>query len=118
MRPLAASALLLFGLAGCASLEEAYGLPDPFEWTYFSGSPNDVVSAIGEAFQLSNTRVESVRTEADGVVITVSPQRGSASFSQIRVQATDVEGYSARAQVYPQGNPLPRWLETEVSGRM
>ncbi|WP_420456921.1 hypothetical protein [Rubrivirga sp.] len=120
MRTLAALVLLSLGLAGCAtaSIEEAYGQPDPFEWTYFHGSPGDVVSAIGEAFQQSGTRIESVQNEADGVVMTLSTRFGSADFSQIRVQATDVEDYSARAQIYPQGDPLPRWLETEVSGRM
>ena len=32
--------------------------------------------------------------------------------------AADVEDFASRAQIYPQRDPLPRWLEMEVSGRM
>ena len=121
----APAALLVLALAvptlgGCASasVAEAYGLPDPFEWTYFRGAPTDVVEAIGVAFQQSGTRIESVRNEDAGVVITLSSRFGSADFSQILVQGTDVEDYTARAQIYPQGRPLPRWLEADISGRI
>ena len=119
MRPLFAAALAL-ALSACsgASVEEAYGLPDPFEWTYFRGDAEDVVAAIGQAFNRSDMRVESIRNEEDGVVVTITARQGSADVHQILVQRTDVEDYSARAQLFPQRDPLPRWLETEVSGRM
>ena len=122
MRTLPLSLALLFtlGLGGCsnASVAEAYGQPDPFEWTYFRGSPRDVVAAINVAFDQSGVRVESIRDEAGGTILTLSSRFGTAEFDQILVQSTDVEDYTARAQVYPQRDPLPRWLEAEVSGRI
>lgn len=111
-------ALLALTFGGCASIEEAYGRPDPFEWTYFRGDPRAVVGAIDEALNLSNIRVESVRSEAGGTLLTLSTRAGSADFEQILVQSTDAEDFASRAQIYPQRDPLPRWLEMEVSGRM
>ncbi len=115
---IAFAVLAVLSLSACASIEEAYGQPDPFDWSYFEGSPEAVVSALDAAFQQSGVRLESVQDEGGGVVLTLSSRFGSADFTQIRVQATDVEDYASRAQVYPQGDPLPRWLEIEVSGRM
>ena len=111
-------AVLALTFGGCASFEEAYGRPDPFEWTYFRGEPGDVVSAIDQALNLSNIRVESVRNEAGGALMTLSSRAGSADFDQILVQSSDAEDFASRAQIYPQRDPLPRWLEMEVSGRM
>ena len=117
---LATALLLTLGLGGCtnASIAEAYGRPDPFDWSYFEGSPEEVVSAIGETFQQSGIRVESVRSQDDGVIVTVVGRFDPAGYTQIRVQQTDVDEFTARAQVYPQGNVLPRWLESEISGRI
>ena len=108
---------LVAALAGCATIEEAYGRPDPLDWTYFHGDAQDVVTALQETFTQSGLSVESVYEEAGGVVLTLS-RRGRADFAQVLVQSTDVEGFTARAQVYPDGDPLPRWLEMEVSGRI
>lgn len=119
---LAGLALLLTAgaLGACtnASLAEAYGQPDPFKWTYFEGSPQDVITALEQTFNQGEIRIESYQEEGGGTVLTVAPRSGSADVTQILVQATDVEDYTARAQVYPQGAPLPRWLEIEVSGRI
>lgn len=118
MRTAFAALALLLTLSACASVEEAYGRPDPFEWSYFEGSAEDVVNAIDQTFQQSGIRVESIYTQEDGVIVTVAGRTNSARFSQIRVQRTDVETFTARAQIYPEGDPLPRWLETEISGRI
>ena len=120
MRTLVAAAALALTLSACtnASIAEAYGLPDPFEWTYFQGEAADVVAAIDDSFNQTGIRVESIRNEADGVVLTISGASGRADFRQILVQSTDVEDYTARAQIYPERDPLPRWLETQVSGRI
>jgi ABC-type glycerol-3-phosphate transport system substrate-binding protein len=120
MRTLFAATALALTLSACsgASIDEAYGLPDPFEWTYFRGEAADVVAAIDDSFNQSGIRVESIRNEAEGVVLTISSGTGRADFSQILVQPTNVEEYSARAQIYPQRDPLPRWLEAQVSGRI
>ncbi|MEM1117583.1 MAG: hypothetical protein AAF845_16685 [Bacteroidota bacterium] len=111
---------LVAALAGCsgASIDEAYGQPDAFDWTYFHGEAGDVVVAIQETLSFSGLRVESVREEAGGILVTLGARSGRAEFSQILVQATDVEDYTARAQIYPVQARLPRWLEMEVSGRI
>lgn len=120
MRTLALTAIALFTAAGCtnASIAEAYGRPDPFEWTYFEGSTSDVVDALVETFAQSGVRVESVRNEDDGMILTLSSRLGSADYTEIYVEATDVESFTARAQIYPDRDPLPRWLEAQVSARM
>lgn len=117
---LALTLSLLAALAGCsgASIEEAYGRPDPYDWTYFEGEAGDVVEAMEATFAASGVRIESINEEAGGVVLTLSSRFGSAEFTQVLVQRTDVEDYTARAQIYPTGAPLPRWLEMEVSGRL
>ena len=121
MRTLLALAVLLVASGGCtnASLAEAYGRPDPFTWSYFEeGSANDVADALVEAFQLSGVRVESVRSEDGGIVMTVSTRLGSSDHSEIRIENTSVEDFTSRAQIYPDGDPLPRWLEVEVTSRI
>ena len=118
MRAVVLSALALLTFTGCATIDEAYGRPDPFEWTYFEGSPEAVIDAIGQAFSTTPAIVESARDDVDGTVLTVALRRGSAETSQILVQSTDVEAFSARAQLFPERAPLPRWLEMQVSGRM
>ena len=112
------AALLLFGGCTNATIAEAVGRPDPFDWTYFDGSAEDVVDALVETFQATGVRIESVRTEDEAAILTLSSRLGSATFSEIRVERTEAEGFSARAQIYPDQDPLPRWLEQEVSGRI
>lgn len=112
------SALLLFGGCTNATIAEAVGRPDPYDWTYFDGSADDVVDALVNAIQQQGARVESVRADDGAAILTLSTRFGSATFNEIRVEETDVEGYSARAQLYPEQDPLPRWLEQQVSGRI
>ncbi len=113
-------AVALIGLAGCtnASLAEAYGRPDPFEWTYFRGSSSDVVMALRVSLSQASIAVESVRDNEDGTVLTVSSRFDQSQSDQILVQSTAVEGFRSRAQLYPGRDPLPRWLETEVAARL
>ena len=112
-----ASLVALTGCAG-ASLAEAYGRPDPYEWTYFDGEVGDVIAALQQSLTQGDLRVESSREEAGGIVITLAPRSGSANVTQLLVQETEEEGFSTRAQIYPIRAPLPRWLEIEVSGRL
>ena len=119
MRIPLALVVLFAGLGGCASLEEAYGRPDPFDWTYFEeGSAGDVADAIQETFYQSGLRVESVREENNGLVLTVASRQGRAEFTEIRVENVALDEFTARAQIYPERAPLPRWLEIEVTGRI
>ncbi len=121
MRSAVLALFALVVLAGCGStFDEVLNRPDSLDWTYFEGTPDEVVVAIQEAYAFSSLRVESV--EADdglgGTVVTLTPRTGSTNMSQILVQATTVEGFQSRAQLYPSRNPLPRALEMEISGRV
>ena len=118
MRIALASLTLALALGACATIDEAYGRPDATDWTYFEGSAEAVVRAIGDSFALSGGRVESVRSEGGGTVVTIASRRGSAQVTEVLVQETDVEGFGSRAQIYTQNEPLPRWLEMEISGRI
>jgi hypothetical protein len=111
-------AVCLTAFAGCSTFEEAYGRPDPTRWTYFEGTADEVVQAIAQTLNEGPLRVEGARDEADGTVLTISDSEGSSDISQILVQATDVEEFGARAQIYPRRRPLPRWLEIEITGRI
>lgn len=138
MRSVLVPLAFILTLGACASIDEAYGRPDALEWTYFHGSPDGVADAIGAAMvggpnlgqRLAETdsrrepslmdgyHVASVQSVEAGLVLTITPRRGSAEATEILVQETDVEGFTARAQLYPQGRPLPRWLEIEINGRI
>jgi len=111
-------AVALVALGGCtnASIAEAYGRPHPLEWTYFAESSNDVVDALQSAFSHSNVAVESIRREDDGsTTLTVSRRLDGTQSSLIVVQPTSETGFLSRAQVLPGADPLPRWLEIEVT---
>ena len=58
---------------------------------------------------------ESARDENGGIVLTLAARSGSSDVGQILIQATDVEGFQSRAQVYPTRRPLPRDLEIGVT---
>lgn len=115
-----AAVVLLGALAGCsgATFDEAIGVPDSLDWSYFQGSFYDVRSAVEETLNANDLRVEGVRDEDGGTVLTVTRGGASSDIREIRIEPTDAEGYGARAQVFPQGAPLPRWLEIGVSGRL
>ncbi|HEX8385296.1 MAG TPA: hypothetical protein VF576_03875 [Rubricoccaceae bacterium] len=119
MRTLLFAALVASaGLAGCArgvTIDDAYGRPDATEWTYFEGPAQTVVDAIARYYSIRDVATESARDESGGIVLTLAPRSGSADVGQILVQATNVEGFQSRAQVYPTRRPLPRDLEIGVT---
>ncbi|HEX8299214.1 MAG TPA: hypothetical protein VF594_08655 [Rubricoccaceae bacterium] len=115
---LATAALGATSLSGCArgvTFDDAYGRPDATEWTYFNTPAQTVIDAITRYYSGRGVATESARNEGGGVVLTIANRSGSASTSQILVQSTDVEGFQARAQVYPIRRPLPRDVETFVT---
>ena len=122
MRPLALAAVLATVtplLAGCgtATIDSAFGRPDATEWTYFEGPAQDVLDAIRQFYSARGVATESARDEAGGVILTLAVASGSADVGQILVQATNVEGFESRAQIYPTRRPLPQALETDITRR-
>lgn len=116
--PLLAALVALAGLAGCvrgATIDGAYGRPDSTEWTYFEGPAQTVLDAITRYYSFRNIATESARDENGGIVLTLAPRSGSAEVGQILIQATDVEGFQSRAQIYPTHRPLPRDLEIGIT---
>ncbi len=118
IRPLALLAALTV-LAGCsgATYDEAYGRPDATRWTYFESSPASVVSSIEAYYATSDVRLESTDESDGGVILTLASRYGGATTQQILVQATSVESFASRAQLFPRRRPLPRDMEQYVSGR-
>ena len=107
------------GLAGCArgvTYDEAYGRPDATEWTYFNVPAQTTINAVSQYYSARGVATESARDENGGVVLTLASQGGSSDTGQILIQATSVEGFQSRAQVYPSRRPLPRDVETYVTG--
>ena len=120
MRLLALATLLAAPiLAGCgtATIDEAFGRPDATEWTYFEGPAQEVLVAIRQFYSARGVATESARDEAGGVILTLAVASGSADVGQILVQATNVEGFESRAQIYPTRRPLPQALETDITRR-
>ena len=116
--PLAAL-LLALPLAGCASIDEAVGVPDALSWSYFQAPAAEVAVAAQDALRQGGLRVEGVtETSEGGYVLSISARNGSAAFDQIYVQPYSYEIYSSRAQTYPQGNPLPSSLRVAISGEL
>ncbi|MEM0962530.1 MAG: hypothetical protein AAGK21_08360 [Bacteroidota bacterium] len=119
MRALALGLATLVLVSGCASIEEAFGRPDPYDWTYFEeGSVDDVVDAMVDSFRQTGISVESVREEAEGAVLTISQTFDGSNFTEVLVQPSTVEGFESRAQLYLQSEPLPRWLEVQITSRL
>ena len=112
--------LALLALAGCsgATFDDVYGVPEPNDWSYFTGSLSDVTSAMQETLEANDVRVEGVRDEDGGTILTITRGGAGPEMSEIRVEPTTAEGYGARAQIFPVRTPLPRWLEIGVSGRL
>ena len=114
-----APALVFLLLGGCsgATIDEAYGRPDATRWTYFEASAEQVVSAIESYYAPSEIRLEASSQEAGGVLLTFASRQGGSTTQLILVQRSPVEGFGARAQLYPRGRPLPRDMEAFVAGR-
>lgn len=115
-----AFALLVLAGAGCsgATFDDVEGVPDPYDWSYFTGSIYETRAAMEETLQANNVRVEGVRDEDGGTVLTITQGGSGPEISEIRIEPTTAEGYGARAQIFPARAPLPRWLEIGVSGRL
>ena len=120
MRLLAPALGLLVALSGCsgATFDDVYGVPDGENWSYFQGSAYDVTAAIEETLEAKDVRVEGTRSEDGGTILTITRGGAAPDINEILIQATEAEGYGARAQLYPTRRPLPRWVEMGVSGRL
>ncbi len=106
------------GLAGCArgvTYDEAYGRPDATEWTYFNVPPSRVADAISQFYSDRGLATEQTRDEAGGTVLTFASRRSGGETAEVLVQATTVEGFETRAQLYPGRRPLPRNVEAFVT---
>ena len=115
---LVATAGLAASLTGCArgvTYDEAYGRPDATDWTYFNVPARQVVGAISQFYSDRGVATEQTRDEAGGIVMTFANRRVGGETAEILVQATTVEGFEARAQLYPGRRPVPRELETFVT---
>lgn len=116
MRTLLILALLV--AAGCApgvTYDEAYGRPDSQDWTYFRGTPAEVVEAMGRVLAYTSTTIESVGQVPGGTVVTLSERYGGGAMEEIYIEATDKEGFGARAQLYGRQTPLPVRFERDVA---
>ena len=106
------------GLAGCArgvTYDEAYGRPDATEWTYFNVPARQVADAISRYYSDRGVATEQTRDEAGGVVLTFADRRAGGETAEILVQATTVEGFESRAQLYPGRRPIGRDVEAFVT---
>lgn len=123
-RPLALALLVAalglagLGSSGCArgvSYDDAYGRPDARRWTYFNVPAQKTIDAISRYYSSIGIATESARDESDGVVLTLANRNGGVDTGQILIQATAVEGFQSRAQIYPSRRPIPRDAETYVT---
>ena len=114
----AALGLAGLGSSGCArgvTIDEAYGRPDATRWTYFNVPAQRTIDAISRYYSGRGIATESARNESDGVVLSFGVRTGGVETGQILVQATTVEGFQSRAQIYPERRPIPQDAETYVT---
>lgn len=110
--------LVLLVAAGCApgvTYDEAYGRPDSQDWTYFRGSTAEVVEAMERVLAFSTTTIESVGRVPGGTVVTLTERYGGGAMEEIYIEATDKDGFGARAQLYGRQTPLPIQFERDVA---
>lgn len=110
--------LVLLVAAGCApgvTYDEAYGRPDSQDWTYFRGTPAEVVVAIERVLAFSGTAIESVGKVPGGTVVTLGERYGGGAMEEIYIEATSKEGFGSRAQLYGRQTPLPIRFERDIS---
>lgn len=115
---LAAVAVPTFSACANRSIDEAYGVPDALDWSYFRADPADVVQATRFVLERSGFSVEGVQTAGTSYVISVSSAPSSADFTQIRVEPATFEDYRTRAQVFPSERKLPSDLEVAISAEL
>ena len=123
MRPLLlALALLALAaplLAGCATFDEVEGVPDALSYSYFQGSPAQVVDATRRVLSLEGYTLESINEQGGGVtLIRVTTRPPGADFSEIRIEPTAVRDFRARAQTSPRGRRLPIELERRITAEL
>lgn len=109
--------LVLFALSstGCASIDEAMGVPDATSWSYFQAPATEVTDAAIAVLRLNGYSVEGIEDTDEGTVLSVSLRSGAAAFEQIRVQSYSHGVYSARGQIFPHGRRLPESLRYEIA---
>ena len=112
-------ALFAFTSSGCASIDEAAGVPEATSWSYFQASAAQVARATESVLRQRGLRVERVsETTEGGYAVAVSLRSGSAAFDEIRIQPYEYEIFSSRAQTYPQSNRLPGSLRREIANQL
>lgn len=107
------------GLAGCArgvTYDEAFGRPDATEWTYFNIPASDAAERISQFYRDRGVATEQTREEAGGLILTFSNRRVGGESADILVQATTIDGFESRAQLYPGRRPISRDVEAYVTG--
>ncbi|MEM6327717.1 MAG: hypothetical protein AAF791_11425 [Bacteroidota bacterium] len=119
MLRIAAAFFAISLLSGCASIDEAFGVPDATEWSYFQASAGAVAVAARDALRQGGLRVERInQTTEGGYVLDVSTQTGSAAFEQIYVQPFAYESFESRAQTFPQGRRLPEDIRVAIASEL
>ena len=112
-------ALFAFASSGCASIDEAYGVPEATSWSYFQASPDEVARAAEVALRQRDIYVETVsETDEGGYILGVSWRNGSSEFEEIRIQPYVYKVYSARAQTYPQSRRLPGAIQRGIASQL
>jgi len=110
--------LLALPLAGCATIDEVYGVPEATRWTYFQAETNAVAGAMERALNRSGYQVERIgRTDAGEVALGVSLAQGSSDFTEILIQPFDDpdDVFYTRVQTLPRKRPIPRGLRIAVA---
>lgn len=112
--------LAVLALSACAnrSIDEAYGVPDALDWSYFRADPADVAQAARYALERRGFTVEAIRSEGAAYVLSISSAPSSADFTEIRIEPATFEDYRARAQVFPSQRKLASSLEVAISAEL
>ena len=111
------AALVALPLAsGCATIDEAYGVPEASSWSYFQGTAEEVAEAAQRRLIYDGYQIERVgQTDDGGYALTVSLRNGSADFEEILIQPYTYKMFESRAQTHPDGRRLPEGLRAAIA---
>lgn len=112
------TAVLTFSACANRSIDEAYGVPDALDWSYFRAEPADVAQAARFVLEQQGITVEGVRNEGASYVLSISSAPSSADFAEIRIEPVTFEDYRARAQTFPSERKLASSLEVAISAEL